>query len=229
MIQSNQYNHLTAKARDTLSLPAKILINKNLFVGDVLDFGCGSKPYKSLFYKAKSYIGLDIETSGHHHGNSKVDVFYDGKIIPFEDNRFDAVVSFEVFEHVFNPTEVLREIRRVLKPGGQLLITVPFAWDEHEAPCDFARYTSYGVRHLFESNGFAVIEIRKTTAYFLAVMQMLIAYVVQHLAPKGRWLSKIFQLAVVFPLTGTALLLNRFLPRRDQYFSNTVTLGLRTK
>jgi len=41
MIQSNQYSHLTAKERETLSFPAKLLLNKGLMVGDVLDFGCG--------------------------------------------------------------------------------------------------------------------------------------------------------------------------------------------
>ncbi len=52
--------------------------------GSILDFGCGSKPYDSLFTSAKEYIGIDIETSGHDHDTlqSKVDIYYDGKHIP---------------------------------------------------------------------------------------------------------------------------------------------------
>jgi hypothetical protein len=57
-------------------------------VGNVLDLGCGSKPYESLFINAKSYVGVDIKLSGHNHKDSKVDFFYDGKVLPFPDNSY---------------------------------------------------------------------------------------------------------------------------------------------
>lgn len=193
--------------------------------GDILDFGCGAKPYESLFKNAKSYIGVDIKISGHNHQESKVDIFYDGKTLPFDSGKFDNVVSFEVFEHVFNLEEVITEIRRVLKPGGQLLVSLPFAWDEHEVPYDFARYTSFGIRHILVKNGFQVEELKKTTSYFLAVSQMLIAYLSQHALPKNKLLHKLSQLFVVFPLTALALLLNCVLPKRYEYFCNAVVLS----
>jgi SAM-dependent methyltransferase len=154
--------------------------------GDVLDLGCGSKPYQSLFVNAHSYVGVDIAVSGHDHRGSKVDVYYDGAVIPFADGSFDSVVSFEVFEHVFNLEEVISETRRVLKPGGRLLITVPFAWEEHEAPYDFARYTSYGMKHMLEKAGFDILEMRKTTTCVLAVCQMFIAYISEHVLPQKK-------------------------------------------
>jgi SAM-dependent methyltransferase len=193
--------------------------------GNILDFGCGSKPYESLFINASSYTGVDIEVSGHNHACSRVDVYYDGNTLPFPDAHFDAVVSFEVFEHVFNIDEAMSEIRRVLKPGGQLLITVPFAWDEHEAPYDFARYTSFGIRHVLERNQFEVMEIKKTTTYVLALCQMGIAYLSQHVFPRRKPLSIIFQLLVTFPLNLGSLLLNAVLPRRYEYFCNSVVLS----
>ena len=52
----------------------------------------------------------------------------------------------QVLEHVFNPDDFVREIARVLKPGGALLLTVPFVWNEHEQPYDYARYSSFGLR-----------------------------------------------------------------------------------
>jgi SAM-dependent methyltransferase len=107
--------------------------------GKLLDFGCGSKAYKSLF-TVDEYIGLDVEQSGHSHENEEVDVYYDGKVIPFEDDSFDACFSSEVFEHVFDLEDSLKEIYRVLKPGGKGLFVVPFVWDEHEVPYDFGRY-----------------------------------------------------------------------------------------
>lgn len=194
-------------------------------VGDVLDFGCGSKPYESLFSKATSYIGVDIEVSGHNHQNSKIDFFYDGSTLPFPEQRFDAIVCFEVLEHVFNIDAVLAEMSRVLKPGGKLLVSVPFAWDEHEIPFDFARYTSFGLRHVLERNGFGVLESIKTTSYVLAVCQMFIAYLQQHVLPKGPVAGRLSQLAVVFPMTVVALILGAVLPKRDTYFSNCVVLA----
>jgi SAM-dependent methyltransferase len=193
--------------------------------GDILDFGCGSKPYESLFVSAKSYTGVDIEISGHNHKESKVDCFYDGKKLPFKDKSFDAVVCFEVFEHVFNIEEVLAEIHRVLRPNGQFFISVPFAWDEHEIPYDFARYTSFGLIYILRENNFEVVKLTKTTTYILTVFQMLIAYLYQYVLPKRlliRWFS---QLIIIFPLTLLALFLNILFPKRYEYFCNSVVLA----
>lgn len=196
--------------------------------GDILDFGCGSKPYESLFVNSKSYTGVDIEASGHNHKDSKVDYFYDGKTLPFPDQSFDAVVCFEVFEHVFNIDEMLAEVSRVLKPNGKLLMSIPFAWDEHEAPYDFARYTSYGIKHLVNKSGFEVVSLEKTTTYVLAVFQMFAAYLFQHALPKGRILGRLSQLALIFPLNLSAVLLNIVLPKRYEYFCNNVVLARKT-
>lgn len=53
-----------------------------------MDVGCGSKPYRELF-DVDEYIGIDIEVSGHNHSSSNIDKFYDGKVIPFENNALD--------------------------------------------------------------------------------------------------------------------------------------------
>lgn len=193
--------------------------------GDLLDFGCGSKPYESLFKNVSSYVGVDIEVSGHNHKDSKVDIFYDGKKLPFPDNNFDVVVCFEVFEHVFNLEELLIEINRVLKIDGKLLISIPFAWDEHEIPFDFARYTSYGITHILNNNGFQVVELKKTTTYFLAIAQMFTAYLYQHVLPRKKIIGRLSQLFFIFPITLISLLINYFLPKRYQYYSNSVILS----
>lgn len=197
--------------------------------GDLLDFGCGSKPYESLFQNAKSYIGVDIEVSGHNHKESNVDYFYDGKELPFADGSFNAVVCFEVFEHIFNIEEVLTEIHRVLRPNGQLLISIPFAWDEHEMPYDFARYTSFGITHILNKNNFELINLTKTTTYVLAVFQMLIAYLYQYALPKGNLTRRVSQLLVIFPLNVIALLLDILLPKRYEYYCNNVVLAKRVE
>jgi SAM-dependent methyltransferase len=192
--------------------------------GNILDLGCGSKPYESLFKNSKSYIGVDIEASGHNHKDSKVDFFYDGKSLPFPDNSFDCVVCFEVLEHVFNIDEIIAEIVRVLTPNGLLLVTLPFAWEEHEIPYDFARYTSYGIKHIVEKQNLKIIEQIKSSTFVLAISQLFINYLAQYVSPKGRITSRLFQLFVIFPLNLTSLLLDFILPKRYGYFLNNIIL-----
>ena len=193
--------------------------------GKVLDFGCGSKPYESLFPRATDYVGLDIAVSGHAHADSRVDVFYDGTTIPFPDAYFDAVVSFEVFEHVFNLPDVLAEIRRVLKPSGRLLVTVPFAWPEHEQPYDFARYTSFGLKAALERSGFDVLRVEKTGDYVLALAQLLVTYVQLSVARWPRVPALAVQFLLLAPMTAVGLGISRLLPRRTEIFCNLVVVA----
>lgn len=197
--------------------------------GDILDFGCGSKPYEGMFVNASSYVGVDVKVSGHDHKDSKVDYFYNGKRLPFNDESFDAVVCFEVLEHVFDIDEVLKEIKRVLKPNGKFLLSTPFAWGEHEEPYDFARYTSFGVRYILNTNGFSIDKETKTTTYILSIFQIIIAYLVRDVLPQGRVLGFMAQLAFIFPLNLIAHILNCVLPKSTAYYSNIVVLAIKTK
>lgn len=107
---SNKYNHLTAKERDKLSFPAKILLNKKLLVGDVLDFGCGfGKDVEIL--KSK---GVNIEG-------------YDKHYFPdYPTKKFDTIICFYVL-NVLLPEEqatVLMELSQLIKPTGKAYIAV---------------------------------------------------------------------------------------------------------
>lgn len=147
--------------------------------GKTLDVGCGSKPYCHLF-PCSSYIGLDTHQSGHDHSQEEVDVFYDGVTIPFPDEHFDSVVSFQVLEHVFEPDTMVREMYRVLKKGGHLLLSVPFIWYEHEQPFDYGRYSSHGLKHLLEKHDFLVLEHRKGVTGAAVIAQLANALIYQN-------------------------------------------------
>ncbi len=198
--------------------------------GRILDFGCGSKPYISLFSNATEYIGLDYEGEGHSHVNEDVDVFYDGKKIPFPDASFDAVFSSEVFEHLFNMDEILRELNRVMKKGGKMLLSCPFVWPEHEVPVDYARYTRFALRDLLEKHGFTVLVQDKTGDFTSTIYQMKMLYLAEHLVPSlpllGR--SKFFRTSV---MPGVYVIFNswyrfkhRLLPRRNDWYLNNIML-----
>lgn len=92
----------------------------------------------------------------------------DGSALPFADGSFDVVLCAEVLEHVAHPAQVVREARRVLAPGGQLVVSVPSAWPEavcwalsleyHGVPGGHVRiWTLGGIRRLLEAEGFRVV------------------------------------------------------------------------
>jgi SAM-dependent methyltransferase len=194
--------------------------------GRLMDFGCGSKPYKSLF-TVDEYIGVDYDSEGHPHDDEPVDIFYDGKHLPFPDQHFDSVFSTEVFEHVFNLEEILLEINRVMKPGARILITCPFVICEHEEPNDYARYTIFALRSLFENSGFKVLEIDKTGGNIEAIMQLKITYIARHILPVFRKIPVVRSLArlvVYSSMNLYALLLSAILPRRKDLYLNNIFL-----
>ena len=194
--------------------------------GRIMDLGCGSKPYRSLF-EVDEYIGVDYDNPGHPHEGEPVDVFYDGKTLPFPNESFDGVFSSEVFEHVFNLEEILKEVNRVLKKGGSLLFTCPFVIGEHEVPNDYARYTVFALRHLLEQHGFRVVEVKKTGNFIQAIMQLRIMYWHLHLLPKVRKIPVVRSAArflIYTTMNLGALLLDAIMPRRTDLYLNNVIL-----
>lgn len=199
-----------------------IKANAPKLTGELLDFGCGRKPYRSLF-KNEVYIGVDVEVSGHDKALMQVDVYYDGKTLPFDSNRFDSVFSAEVFEHVFELDAALDEINRVTKPGGHLLITVPFVWEEHEVPNDFGRYSSFGISYLLQKHGFEVVSLSKTTSTVSTLFQLWNSYLYGCL--RFRWVQLVLNPFLITPFTALGLVLGWILPNSGKLFHNSVVLA----
>jgi SAM-dependent methyltransferase len=198
--------------------------NRKYMKGKLLDFGCGRKPYRRLFCVEK-YIGLDMLSRGHCHKDEQIDVYYDGATIPFIDNCFDSVFSSEVFEHIFNLDQILKEIHRVMKPEGHLLITVPFVWEEHETPYDFARYTSFGLQHLIEKTGFEIIKIEKTTHYIETIFQMWNVYINASILPSNGYLKMLLTPLIIAPITIMGLCFSKILPDNKNFYHNNLLIA----
>jgi SAM-dependent methyltransferase len=192
--------------------------------GKLLDVGCGRKPYKHLFKNSTEYVGLDIENEGHDHSSEDIDVYYDGKIFPFDDESFDAVLTNQVFEHVFDPDNFMKEIFRVLKPGGKLLLTVPFIWDEHEQPNDFGRYSSFGLTHVLQKSGFTILGYKKSTKGFAAVAQLTTGYIFKLYYSKSRTLNGICTVAMS-PITIFLLILSFVAPKSNDIYLDNIVLA----
>lgn len=193
--------------------------------GELLDVGCGSMPYRD-FFSVERYVGLDIDTP-RTRVQGAADHFYDGSRFPFPDASFDSVLCNQVLEHVFEPDAFIREMHRVLRPEGRVLLTVPFIWDEHEQPHDFARYSSFGLRALFERNGFRLIQQTKLLADASLFCQLLNAYVFKAFRTRSRLINAIITLFISAPLTLLGLLLPHLLPRNDDLFLDQVVLAER--
>lgn len=87
------------------------------------------------------------------------DVVASATALPFEDGSVDLAVTQEVLEHVAEPGAAMREIHRVLRPGGSAYVQLPFIIGDHRCPDDFTRYTSQGIVELARQAGFDDIEL----------------------------------------------------------------------
>ncbi len=205
------------------SISNGIKSNAHYMEGTMLDFGCGRKPYVSLF-NVKEHIGVDIENP-EYKNDQCIDKIYDGTTIPFENNHFDSIFCSEVLTHVFEAEAIARELNRVLKPGGHFLLTVPFIWKENQQPNDSARYTSFGIKYLLQKNGFEIISQQKSGHYFLVIVQLRADYMYSSLFPNIKILKLLLTFLFIFPLNLFGMVFSLILPKNRALFFNSVIVA----
>jgi SAM-dependent methyltransferase len=130
----------------------------------VLDAGAGDAPFKP-FFAHLTYESADFEKVDKPYAQSTY-VCDLCERIPVEDGRFDYIVFNQTLEHLKEPKLALAELYRVLAPGGRILCTVPFFFEEHEKPYDFFRYTQFAHQYLFTQAGFRVERVEWVEGFF---------------------------------------------------------------
>jgi SAM-dependent methyltransferase len=129
----------------------------------VLDAGAGNAPYRHHFghvsYETADFGEVDKEYC-------HLDYRCRLEDMPMADGTYDLVICSQVLEHVPEPVAVLKEIRRVLKPGGQAWLSAPLFYEEHETPYDFHRYTQFAWRRMAAASGFTVDSIEWLEGYY---------------------------------------------------------------
>lgn len=195
--------------------------------GDLLDVGCGRKPYSHLF-SVNRYDGLDIDNE-FTRSLGIADYYYDGTEFPIESSKYDTVLCNQVLEHVFNPDYFLSEINRVLKPNGSFLLTIPFVWDEHEQPYDYARYSSFGIKAILEKNGFKIIKQKKISGDFSLIFQLVNAYLYK-IFLRYPAIIRIFLTVTIMALINIlGVILSKILPKNPDLFLDQIILAEKQK
>jgi SAM-dependent methyltransferase len=145
--------------------------------GTVLDVGCGHQPYRSVLTGptsgATGYLGIDLAPTIY----AAPDVVWDGRRAPLADASIDSAVATEVLEHVPDPAGLLGEVRRVLRPGATLFLTVPFLWPLHDVPYDEYRYTPFALERLLTTAGFTEVAVTALGGWDASLAQLLALWV----------------------------------------------------
>ena len=147
----------------------------------LLDAGAGELGNRPLCQHLE-YVSQDFcqyegqgDGQGLHNGRwdtSRIDLVCDITAIPEPDASFDAVLCSEVLEHVPDPTRALDEFARLLRPGGRLLLTAPFASFVHMAPYHFCSgFSRYWYEHHLVRRGFRIVELKPNGDWFDYVHQ----------------------------------------------------------
>lgn len=134
----------------------------------VLDAGCGRGEILAEFKRfgfPVDYYGVDLGV-GDSTWEFKVSALADLHRLPFRNESFDKIICNQVLEHLDEPDAALREMARVLRPGGRLFLSVPFVWHLHQEPYDRYRFSRTVLEYLIEKHGLTADMIRPMGGYF---------------------------------------------------------------
>ncbi|SIR41200.1 Methyltransferase domain-containing protein [Bosea sp. TND4EK4] len=187
--------------------------------GRVLDAGAGRMAWRSLLQaRADEYMSMDYEPT-------HPDLSFQGDLrggLPIDDGSVDTVFCCSVLEHIPEPWLAFAELKRIMRPGGHIILSVPFIYYLHGAPHDYFRFTRHGVIAMATTAGFEIAELRTSGG----IAHMLL-HAVSMVSTSVLWHRRIPRLAAAPAqlLFGTAKLIDKL--DREGLFAQTVNVVLR--
>ena len=186
--------------------------SKSYMKGITLDIGGGRKRGNFKEPSDATWVVLDSGRDFCPH------ILGDAQNIPVKSNAVDCVKCTELLEHVEYPERVLGEVARILKPGGALILSTPFAMGIHGDPYDFHRFTDEKLRRMLEDN-FQVVTLEKQGLYFTVL-----AHMIKHSIISSKSGIKIF-FYWLFPILDLIVKLDNFTSVRNSKFMSSFTTG----
>ncbi len=168
----------------------------------VLDIGSGNANYLDYIHYSNTCYTIDYPITNNKYQLDPM-VFSDARCLPVACAKVDVVLLFEVLEHIAEPDKVLSEIRRVLRPGGEFYLSVPFIYPIHDAPDDYWRFTNYGVIDILRKNDFEAIKLIVHGNTLVAGLQMLnlgLLEICRDFIGRNKLIGLIFGM-LVYPIT----------------------------
>lgn len=154
----------------SIEIEERILTNwfseKINWSGAILDIGGGASPYQRYLSTDARLLNLNIIRK------PETDLLGDAHRLPIADASIDAVMLTHVLEHVRQPWVILDEAARVLKPGGEMLLIVPFLFKVHPDPEDHWRFTAEGLETLL-ADAFDIVELKAAGGRFAVIWEIL--------------------------------------------------------
>jgi SAM-dependent methyltransferase len=126
--------------------------------GRLVDLGCGTVPlYRAYADLVTDVVCVDLAGTPHaRHLDVECDL---NEPLPFDAETFDTIVLSDVLEHIARPEVLWAEMARILAPGGEILMNVPFFYWIHAAPYDYYRYTEFALRRFVQSAGLELVQL----------------------------------------------------------------------
>jgi SAM-dependent methyltransferase len=171
----------------------------------ILDVGCGDRPYDALFHDAAEIVGFDVPANPHADLHGSIEA------IPVEDASFDVALCLQVLEHVPDPAAAVRELRRVVRPGGRVLLTTHGVYPYHPNPVDLWRWTHEGLDRLFRTNAEWTSVSVRPGAGTAATTAMLVAHGLDLLAKQAH--ARALAVPLVVALNAAGEMLDRAVPQ----------------
>ena len=157
-------------SKSSLRLAQHAALRNVKLEGNVLDVGGDRQSeYHRLMPGNRRVVFANISPA------TDPDMIFDAQLTwPVEDATYDAVVLSNVLEHLYSYQSTVSEAHRAIKPGGKIVVTVPFLFYVHASPSDYFRYTQFALHRIFEDAGFVDIAIVPLgTGIFSAAWQTL--------------------------------------------------------
>lgn len=135
------------------------LVN-TLLRGRIVNVGSGPNLDWLVIPETSQHIAVDYPETGARLYGARPHIWGDAQQLPLASNCSDTVLLLEVAEHLPHPDKAFKECVRILKPGGQLVVSTPFLYPEHDLPYDYHRWTSAGLESALAGNGLRVQQLR---------------------------------------------------------------------